>query len=172
MDTLKFQCESLITPLIVDATIIASWIGKQLANRLPYKPGFHPYNNSSLSIKDTTRQKDRRTNKQTDTQTHGQTDREKRKKERREKERKKERKKKLPPIAAVSLLDTQRQLLVIGTEAKSLLTHFTRLIRKWELRELRTCLHGGGGPQVGEITRGGLPHLSGLPHLPGAPISM
>ena len=25
---------------------------------------------------------------------------------------------------------------------------------------LRACLHGGGGPQVGEVTRGGLPHLS------------
>ena len=23
-----------------------------------------------------------------------------------------------------------------------------------------TCLHGGGGPQVGEVTCGGLPHLS------------
>ena len=158
MDTLKFQCESLITPLIVDATIIASWIGKQLANRLPYKPGFHPYNNSSLSIKDTTRQKDRRTaDKQTDGHTNARADRQR---------EKKERKKKLPPIAAVSPLDTQRQLLVIGTEAKSLLTHFTRLIRKWELRELRTCLHGVGGPQVGEITRGGLPHL------PVAPTSM
>ena len=24
----------------------------------------------------------------------------------------------------------------------------------------RACLHGGGGPQVGEVTRGGSPHLS------------
>ena len=51
-------------------------------------------------------------------------------------------------------------------------------------------LHGGGGPQMGEVTcngspylsckrdqikkeeiiwTGGLPHLSGLPHLPGVP---
>ena len=54
---------------------------------------------------------------------------------------------------------------------------------------LRACLHEGGGPQVGEVTCGGLPHrtckrdhikmrdcmdrrvthLSGLPHLPGVP---
>ena len=25
---------------------------------------------------------------------------------------------------------------------------------------LRACLHEGGGPQVGEVTRGGLPHLT------------
>ena len=25
---------------------------------------------------------------------------------------------------------------------------------------LRTCLHGGGGPQIGEVTCGGSPHLS------------
>ena len=25
---------------------------------------------------------------------------------------------------------------------------------------LRACLHGGGGPQIGEVTRGGSPHLS------------
>ena len=25
---------------------------------------------------------------------------------------------------------------------------------------LRACLHGGGGPQTGEVTCGGLPHLS------------
>ena len=25
---------------------------------------------------------------------------------------------------------------------------------------LRACLHGGGGPQFGEVTRGGSPHLS------------
>ena len=24
----------------------------------------------------------------------------------------------------------------------------------------RVCLHGGGGPQVGEVTHGGSPHLS------------
>ena len=24
----------------------------------------------------------------------------------------------------------------------------------------RVCLHGGAGPQIGEVTRGGLPHLS------------
>ena len=54
---------------------------------------------------------------------------------------------------------------------------------------LRACLYGGGGPQIGEVTCGGLPHLSckcnqikmrdhvdkrvthqsGLPHLPGVP---
>ena len=53
----------------------------------------------------------------------------------------------------------------------------------------RTCLHGGGGPQIGEVTCGGSPHLSckrdqikmrdyvdrtvahqsGLPHLLGVP---
>ena len=25
---------------------------------------------------------------------------------------------------------------------------------------LRACLHGGGGPQIGEVTCGGSPHLS------------
>ena len=48
---------------------------------------------------------------------------------------------------------------------------------------LTACLHGGGGLQIGEITRGGSPHLScerlygragystnsGLPHLPVVP---
>ena len=24
----------------------------------------------------------------------------------------------------------------------------------------RTCLHGGGGPQIGEVTCGGSPHMS------------
>ena len=53
----------------------------------------------------------------------------------------------------------------------------------------RACLHGGGGPQIGEVTCGGSPHLSckrdqikmrdyvdrrvthqsGIPHLPGVP---
>ena len=59
---------------------------------------------------------------------------------------------------------------------------------KWEcppspvlmLGTLRACLHGGGGPHVGEETLGASPHLScksdqikirtgGLPHLPGLP---
>ena len=60
----------------------------------------------------------------------------------------------------------------------------------WSVLEyLRACFHEGGGPQVGEVTCGGLPHLtckrdhikmrdcmdrrlphlSGLPHLPGVP---
>ena len=54
---------------------------------------------------------------------------------------------------------------------------------------IRACLHGGGGPQIGEVTCGGSPHLSckhdeikmkaymdkhvthqsGLTHLPGVP---
>ena len=25
---------------------------------------------------------------------------------------------------------------------------------------IRACLHGGGGPQIGEVTGGGSPHLS------------
>ena len=57
------------------------------------------------------------------------------------------------------------------------------------IERLRTCLHEGGGPQVGEVTCGGLPHLTckrdqvkweiiwtgglpllnGLPRLPGVP---
>ena len=57
------------------------------------------------------------------------------------------------------------------------------------LANIRTCLHGGGGPQIGEVTWGGSPHLSckrdqikmrdyvdrwvthqsGLPHLTGVP---
>ena len=28
------------------------------------------------------------------------------------------------------------------------------------IARLRACLHGGGGPQVGEVTCGGSPHLS------------
>ena len=28
------------------------------------------------------------------------------------------------------------------------------------LQTLRACLHEGGGPQVGEVTCGGLPHLT------------
>ena len=28
------------------------------------------------------------------------------------------------------------------------------------LLQLRACLHGGGGPQIGEVTCGGSPHLS------------
>ena len=58
------------------------------------------------------------------------------------------------------------------------------------IEKLRACLHEGGGPQVGEVTQGGLPHLTckrdqikmrdytdrrftppkqGLPRLPGVP---
>ena len=33
-----------------------------------------------------------------------------------------------------------------------------RHYKKWLL--LRACLHGGGGPQIGEVTGGGSPHLS------------
>ena len=32
---------------------------------------------------------------------------------------------------------------------------------KWLL--LRACLHGGGGPQISELTGGGLPHLPEVP---------
>ena len=59
----------------------------------------------------------------------------------------------------------------------------------WGRSFLRTCLHGGGLPWIGQVTHGGsphlslnviklkweiirtgrLPHLSGLPHLPGVP---
>ena len=28
---------------------------------------------------------------------------------------------------------------------------------------LTACLHGGGGPQLGEVTYGGSPHLSCIP---------
>ena len=35
---------------------------------------------------------------------------------------------------------------------------FRRLTQQTIL--LRACLHEGGGPQVGEVTRGGLPHLT------------
>ena len=61
--------------------------------------------------------------------------------------------------------------------------------KKMQFCQLRTCLHGGGGPQIGEVTCEGSPHLSckrnqtkirdyvdrrvthqsGLPHLPGVP---
>ena len=66
---------------------------------------------------------------------------------------------------------------------------------KWRFGSFRACLHEGGEPQIGEVTcggllhltckhdhmmmmnmmkweiiwTGGLPHLSGLPHLPGDP---
>ena len=33
-------------------------------------------------------------------------------------------------------------------------------IRKESIGFIRTCLHGGGGPQVGEVKYGGSPHLS------------
>ena len=60
-------------------------------------------------------------------------------------------------------------------------------LESWGANEpfLRACLHECGGPQVGEVTCGGLPHLSckrdhlkierlyiwtgGLPHLSGLP---
>ena len=29
---------------------------------------------------------------------------------------------------------------------------------------LRACLHGGRGPEVGEVTRGGSPQLTGVSH--------
>ena len=53
-------------------------------------------------------------------------------------------------------------------------------LSKTALLQLGACLHEGGGPQVGEVTcggleiiwTGGLPQLSGLPHLPGFPTSM
>ena len=32
-------------------------------------------------------------------------------------------------------------------------------------KRLRACLHGCGRPQVGEVTRRGLPHLPRVPHL-------
>ena len=50
--------------------------------------------------------------------------------------------------------------------------------------QIKACLHGGGGPQIGEVTGSGSPHLSrkhavklktkfirtgGLPQLPGVP---
>ena len=58
--------------------------------------------------------------------------------------------------------------------------------------QIKACLHGGGGPEIDEVTRGGSPrlsckldqikmrdykdrrvtHQSGLPHLPGVPTSM
>ena len=28
------------------------------------------------------------------------------------------------------------------------------------MEQVRACLHGGGGPQIGEVTCGGSPHLS------------
>ena len=67
---------------------------------------------------------------------------------------------------------------------------FTSMINETDTarsNNIRACLHGGGGPQIGEVTCGGSPHLSckhdeikmrdymdkrvthqsGLPHLPG-----
>ena len=32
--------------------------------------------------------------------------------------------------------------------------------RRWNKLKLRTCLHGGGVPQIGEVTCGGSPKLS------------
>ena len=32
--------------------------------------------------------------------------------------------------------------------------------KKMQFCQLRACLHGGGGPQIGEVTCGGSPHLS------------
>ena len=36
----------------------------------------------------------------------------------------------------------------------------TPYFRKVKTLSLRACLHEGGGPQVGEVTCGGLPHLT------------
>ena len=33
------------------------------------------------------------------------------------------------------------------------------LIQETGLKDFRACLHGGGGPQIGEVTRGALPYL-------------
>ena len=42
-------------------------------------------------------------------------------------------------------------------------------VERWLYSEaytsLMACLHGGGGPQIGEVTCSGLPHLPGVPHL-------
>ena len=34
------------------------------------------------------------------------------------------------------------------------------VIKYYSRFSLRACLHGGGGPQIGEVTCGGSPHLS------------
>ena len=33
-------------------------------------------------------------------------------------------------------------------------------VQSWCFANLRACLHGGGGPQIGDVTCGGSPHLS------------
>ena len=35
-----------------------------------------------------------------------------------------------------------------------------QLYLTWDFTTVRACLHEGGGPQVGEVTCGGLPHLT------------
>ena len=42
-----------------------------------------------------------------------------------------------------------------------LMIHFPiKILGHLQKQSLRACLHEGGGPQVGEVTCGGLPHLS------------
>ena len=31
---------------------------------------------------------------------------------------------------------------------------------RYDIAQIRACLHGGGGPQIGEVTRGESPHLT------------
>ena len=38
-------------------------------------------------------------------------------------------------------------------------TQHLRPLKTWNML-FRACLHGGGGPQAGEVTRGRSPHLS------------
>ena len=42
-----------------------------------------------------------------------------------------------------------------------LMIHFPiKILGHLQKQSLRACLHEGGGPQVGEVTCGGLPHLT------------
>ena len=78
--------------------------------------------------------------------------------------------------------NARRYLSLFSCDCVSYMTNYLNF-------KLRACLHGGGGPQLGEVTCGGSPHLSckrdqikmrdyvdrrvthqsGLLHLPGVP---
>ena len=53
----------------------------------------------------------------------------------------------------------QWSLLFLVNQSKSKTFIDLKITRK-PVQTVRACLHKGGGPQVGEVTCGGLPHLS------------
>ena len=59
----------------------------------------------------------------------------------------------------IILLEATCGLLFISRYLQQKMSRYSLRVF-WSLGPLRACLHGGGGPQVGEITCEGSPHLS------------